>query len=393
MGKNMSASILVLGASAAAAALLVWRYRARRRTLVGLSVVVRHGARAPNKHEMKVFTSTSPVREQWHHGDGRPADYEVENNLTDVGRAQMRAIGQWLAAHAQYGQLLRTLQLEWHSSSAERCVESGALVGSGIVACGTAAAPLRWPHKPITYDPDFVFRAWALKGTAYRKFVDALPDTEPFKRRARRSYAQLWAAMEKLGGVRASETDVLMWSTYVHLMSECEAYSDPLQPGGRKTALHTALDQSARRNLEEEACWVWERRFQGCTEHAQFLGEALWQLLGAPCTRVRLFSGHDYTILALMAYLGLRRYELPAVGYGAMLLVEHRADGSARMLLNAQPFRDATSAAVTESVCANERVLAEKGVDGTITLAAGLATSSALPCGAWTHRNRRASEA
>ena len=127
--------------------------------LAGVTIVVRHGARSPNKGEMKPFSASSPVRTQWyqtlieptspapceslmlttcalcdhclvgimataapqttqidslltylhrHHGDGSPADYEAENNLTDYGRDQMRAIGIYFASHPKYSTLIKS---------------------------------------------------------------------------------------------------------------------------------------------------------------------------------------------------------------------------------------------------------------------------------------------
>lgn len=106
--------------------------------LAGVAIVVRHGARSPNKGEMKPFTASSPIRTQWyqawgdptgsephvnlvlptrspcaiplpcrHRDDGGPADYEAENNLTDSGRDQMRAIGSYFAAHPRYIPLIK----------------------------------------------------------------------------------------------------------------------------------------------------------------------------------------------------------------------------------------------------------------------------------------------
>ena len=92
MRTRAAAAIL---AGTAIVAVAMWRRRRRR--IVGVTVFARHGARAPNNGEMKVFSKDSAARLQWHHDDGRPPDYEASNNLTDVGRDQMRAVGRWLA--------------------------------------------------------------------------------------------------------------------------------------------------------------------------------------------------------------------------------------------------------------------------------------------------------
>ena len=151
-------------------------------------------------------------------------------------------------------------------------------------------------------------------------------------------------------------------------MCECEQYSDRSLPGGRKAAVSTALSAAERHAIEAEACWVWERRFQGCEEHAAFLGAQLWARLAEPAS-VAIFSGHDYSILALLSHLGVRTYAPPALGYASLVLVERRADGSARVLLNPQPFRDARTGAVGTSVSAGHEVaVAEVASNGELTL-------------------------
>jgi len=338
--------------------------------LAGVTIVVRHGARSPNKGEMKPFSASSPVRIQWHHNDGGLADYDAENNLTDYGRDQMRAIGSYFASHPKYSALIKSGRLAWHSSASARVRESGALIGEGL--CSTLG--VSWPAEPTVYEPDDVFRAWDVKGSLYKKFVDGLPLTDAFVKRSRQASGLLRPCWEKVGGKSGcSETDMLWQSTYLHLMSECEAYSDPALSGGQKQALNSALDEGERCAIEEAACWVWEQRFQGCEQHASYLGGHLWQLVGPSQPRQPafcVFSGHDYTILSLLAELGIRSYPAPALSYGAFVIVERFTDGTARVLLNAAPFRNpATNVVSRTALCAaNERVVAEVGVDGAVSL-------------------------
>ena len=160
----------------------------------------------------------------------------------------------------------------------------------------------------------------------------------------------------------------LLWSTYAHLMGEVEHYAG----GG---ALSRTLDAAELALLDAHARWVWERRFQGAAEFAHALGGRLWALAGTPppsasaaAPALRLFSGHDYSVLAVLARLGVREYRPPALGPGCLLLVEHRADGSARVLLHAAPFRGAAgeaSARVTEHSVVP---IAEVRADGAVQL-------------------------
>ena len=77
-------------------------------------------------------------------------------------------------------------------------------------------------------------------------------------------------------------------------------------------------------------------------EHRGFVGGHLKRKLfdsgGGP---LKVFSGHDYSILSLLAAFGLSDYPEPALGFGAYVVVELRQDGSLDVRLNPAPFRDA----------------------------------------------------
>ena len=60
-----------------------------------------------------------------------------------------------------------------------------------------------------------------------------------------------------------------------------------------------------------------------------------------------VFSGHDYSILSLLAALGLSEYPEPALGFGAYVVVELHQSGSVDVKLNPAPFRDAKNRVCT----------------------------------------------
>ncbi len=206
-------------------------------TLVGVTLISRHGARLPNKGELRPFVDGSAVRREWtqrgaemlsgesslastNMGDvsaseridpsqrdpsQRGSTTPLENNLTDVGRQQMRTLGRWLVAHPKYGALLRSREprLEWRSSAAPRVMESGRLIGEGVAsALGSGAAA--FPHTPVTYTPDDVFRAWDREVSAslspeYRAHVRAMSEAAEFVARAEEVQGELKAIYEKVG--------------------------------------------------------------------------------------------------------------------------------------------------------------------------------------------------
>ena len=104
-------------------------FDAPQRKLVGVSVVARHGARYPNPAELAAFSLDSAVRTQWHEKDGTVL-YGSDNNLREAGRRQMRALGKFLGK--KYGAVVAAAPVEWESSPADRCVESGRHAFAGL---------------------------------------------------------------------------------------------------------------------------------------------------------------------------------------------------------------------------------------------------------------------
>ena len=76
-------------------------------------------------------------------------------------------------------------------------------------------------------------------------------------------------------------------------------------------------------------------------EHRGFVGGHLKRKLfdsgGGP---LKVFSGHDYSILSVLAAFGLSEYAEPALGFGAYVVVELHLSGSVAVKLNPAPFRD-----------------------------------------------------
>ena len=81
---------------------------------------------------------------------------------------------------------------------------------------------------------------------------------------------------------------------------------------------------------------------------------------GGPLT---VFSGHDYSILSLLAALGLSDYPEPALGFGAYVVVELRRDGSLDVKLNPAPFRDASNRVCTSVDTSRVRPVVVDDVD------------------------------
>ena len=311
--------------------------------VVAVSILARHGARYPNSSELAAFAADSDVRTQWHAGD--TALYASDANLSDVGRAQMETLGRFLGK--EYAHL--TGPVAWESSPAERCEESGRLVLRGFAAETKGTIP----QTPIDDGKRAVtFKAWAQPGTPYFATVLALKHGEhaAHAERAQTRRRALESMYLDLNEDHAAVPDaqLLYWSCYLHCLAEAEAYDCAVLPGTNicpatsgRNALRVQLDWAQLWECERDARATWAARFLDVGEHRGFVGGHLKHKMFARSGNVALYSGHDYSLLSLLAALGVSDYPEPALGFGAYIIVEHLANGTTRVLLNPAPFRDA----------------------------------------------------
>ncbi|KAJ1447263.1 hypothetical protein M885DRAFT_576270 [Pelagophyceae sp. CCMP2097] len=308
--------------------------------LKGVTIVARHGARYPNKSEMRPFSGVDAVDAQWRDGATGAPLYASDDNLTALGREQMVRLGDFLGR--KYGAFAA---IEWHSSTAGRCVESGAAFGRGF----TAATQSAWPARPDdSYDRDAVFRPWDAPAGAYRDHLDSLKDGSLGAMRARAEAARprLAALWLKIGVAGLSAVDALYFCCYLHCVIECERYSE-----APRDFLTSRLDAADTFKVDGHARWLWERRFHQCG-HERFIGSALWDRASSPpadeAPKLRLFSGHDYSILAMLAAAGACYCE-ETLAFGAYVVIEHYDAKPPVMYVVAAPFADGTHATVDDS--------------------------------------------
>ena len=102
------------------------------------------------------------------------------------------------------------------------------------------------------------------------------------------------------------------------------------------------LDWAQLWECEKDARATWGARFLNVGEHRGFVGGHLRRkLFDSEGDRLAVFSGHDYSILSLLAAFGLSDYPEPALGFGAYVVVELHQSVSVDVKLNPAPFRDA----------------------------------------------------
>lgn len=274
------------------------------------SLVFRHGARGPGKSELKPFVGTA-VEQQWASG-------ELEE-LTAVGRAQMRGVGRWfgeqyllkgVGSQADTRALVQGKQVAvaWGSSRVQRTIDSGECFLQGMKAAfrtrreqptgerrppstpGLEALEEPWQERRIAYESDEAtddrFKAW--NGAAFRKaFEDQVADVGScggdLRAKAKQQRRALTAlccrhgqplpqALQQTTNATTDDGDgdddeeeaaalvkLLRHMCYFHCMVEAERFW-PAERGER-AALNEAISAAERSAVEEMAGFVWQRRF------------------------------------------------------------------------------------------------------------------------------------
>eukprot|EP00633_Aureoumbra_lagunensis_P008569 CAMPEP_0197322870 /NCGR_PEP_ID=MMETSP0891-20130614/70164_1 /TAXON_ID=44058 ORGANISM="Aureoumbra lagunensis, Strain CCMP1510" /NCGR_SAMPLE_ID=MMETSP0891 /ASSEMBLY_ACC=CAM_ASM_000534 /LENGTH=186 /DNA_ID=CAMNT_0042815371 /DNA_START=1324 /DNA_END=1881 /DNA_ORIENTATION=+ len=182
----------------------------KKSKLLCVTVVARHGARSPNWAELSPFKGSkdSAVVAQWGlQGNSFDTDAEkkkADNNLSEIGREQMRQLGKSLRDY--YPEYVLSESVEWHSSTAGRCEESGKLFWQG-----TGREVL--PDIKNDYNRDEAFKAWDIKNTEYKSYIDSLKNGEnsEFNAQAKDHKERLKVIWAKVGVDTDSIADSLMY--------------------------------------------------------------------------------------------------------------------------------------------------------------------------------------
>ncbi|KAH8052836.1 hypothetical protein JL722_9970 [Aureococcus anophagefferens] len=304
-------------------------FDAPQRKLVGVSVVARHGARYPNPAELAAFSLDSAVRTQWHEKDGAVL-YGSDNNLREAGRRQMRALGKFLGRSTARSSPPRP------SSGSRRRGPLRRVGRRALAGLRDAAPSLEVPDAPLDDGSGAAtFKAWDAKGTAYKAFVSGLKaggDGAFNSGRKRARPRRDLRGLRRGPRLRRPRRAALL----LELLRALPRRGGALDGGRRAFA---APRRRRAQALEGDARWIWERRFLR-SGFGEFIGGALRDKAVAPRAGLKFFSGHDYSILSMLAALGVRDYDV-VLGFGAYVAVEHYDDGATAVLLHAAPFRAA----------------------------------------------------
>jgi hypothetical protein len=301
-----------------------------------------------------------------------PSGEVFYEELTNIGRQQCVELGSWCRQQLQSRGILGASlsdvsSLAWRSSCATRVMESGGHFWEGFftkeekernvnILEPRPLSPLEQAEEiPSTCSlEDFYFRPWDTN-KAYKKWVTGLPMAEPFKSRAKECGSELEDLLKVMDSPVLSKfprSAALFGMTYVRELLECERFYEKLADS---KPLGVLFNPEQVETINKLALWAWNIRF---FNHAlvKEMSDRFFGLItediksaGQDGELFSLYSGHDYTILVLLAGLGVPNYT-DLLGFACFLTFEvydhTNTDGTITrgftLALNAAPFEKGT---------------------------------------------------
>lgn len=236
-------------------------------------------------------------------------------------------------------------------------------------------------------DADNYFRPWKI----FKKEANVIKDkinTEVWEVKAAENKAFLQEIFQKvdcLPNVLQKPTKMLWCTTYLHALREVETFW-PAEESTRD-AFCKALPAETQPTVTSLALWVWEQRFLHCGFNCEMGGRMSVDLVESALNSdfsLNIFSGHDYTLLSVLAALNLVDKFEHASGFGAYMLLEVWETSEKQLVFkvfyNPDPFRSSDGSSVDMSVInqENEFLLKEVPAPEMLTLVQSLRDQIAL---------------
>lgn len=334
--------------------------------LVSSTILHRHGSRGPGESELSPFSHDNPIHSQW-------KESEIEM-LSSTGHSQIEVLGAWFANRYVLSGLVDISSggTHWRSSKSDRAKESaydfvrGFNNAIGVEAVGP---------EPLSYDVDAdnYFRPWKVfeKEAAVLKNKPCTDEIWRAKAEENADFlTEVFTAVDALPTVLSRHPQALWCTTYLYALKQCEIFW-PKEEGDRREISRRLSDQ-AHAKVTELALWVWEQRFLYSSFTEEMGGRIAVELLDCAISRniaLGIFSGHDYTILGVLAALGVVDRFKHATGFGSYIIFElwescegsdSSADPVLKVIFNPDPFRSTDLRVdVTRVNEGNEMVLSE----------------------------------
>lgn len=290
------------------------------------------------------------------------------DSLSETGKDQCSKLGKWardyLKSRGVAENSVDASRLKWRSSKIERVTTSGKLFWKGFSDTEIEQLPYEQSIEDSVPTSDHYFRTWD-SNVAYKKWANDLIKSELFVKKSMEVSKDLDEIVDVLSLIpfkKYPKPIVLYGMTFAREMVDCERYFEkPEKP------LHTILNKNQLENIDALAKWCWNQRFFSHPEYSKTLGEKiLGEIIEDMISKdydFSLYSGHDYTLLIILASLGIPEYE-ELLSFGSYLLFDifdrKNDDGSSERVfsitLNPTPF-ETNSRAVTEVQTDNLRIL------------------------------------
>mmetsp|Transcript_12308 Transcript_12308/g.11137 ORF Transcript_12308/g.11137 Transcript_12308/m.11137 type:complete len:505 (-) Transcript_12308:145-1659(-) len=297
--------------------------------LLNVSILHRHGSRGPGKSELSPWDECSPVRSQWD-----PEDIE---NITPIGHEMMKSLGKWFYNYLTIDLLSESDKITpdevlWRCSKSTRAKESGLDFVSSMNDCSGLELFGNDPH-PYDENPDVYFRPWKIYTEETKKTKSTITRSDIFNKKVEEFEDFLIRVAETAKVVDDYKFNLgkCLWSTtHFYNMLDCEKFWVPyLKDDGSLSKRHSLqdliVDENMRNQIKDLACWVLGQRFISSNYKVEMGGIMCSEVLQAALTgnyKLCIYSGHDYTILALLSVMGLiSKLDVP-LGFGCYIIFE-----------------------------------------------------------------------
>ena len=362
--------------------------------LIFTSLIVRHGARGPTRKSLYLAVGETPEQKEARNPDqhadkDHPATatqaaqlWKINelDALTTVGAAQLVSNGQQFARYLQsHPNLLQSNTLiKLRRSERPRVIASANSFIEGYTIIQQQQQQQQQTSKNINtiipptlpslhYQPYpslqaniNVFRAWT--GKEYNTAMTEMKTSEHYQKKGEEAATSRvldatvcicapWANQMNRAGQ-------LNLTTYLHEVLGCEEYfPDPSKRGFGSLTDFFRNKKELKKDLIQLAHWSFDQRFinrdtvgkeWGMKIGGDLLNEIeqdYQQSKGDGGSKVSIYVGHDYTILSLMAALGVKKHPKEIMGFGGWARMEYRRNrktGVVRqcLMLQTVPFPD-----------------------------------------------------
>ena len=363
--------------------------------LIFTSLIVRHGARGPTRKSLYLAVGETPEQKQarkpdQHADKDHPATatqaaqlWKINelDALTTVGAAQLVSNGQQFARYLQsHPNLLQSNTLiKLRRSERPRVIASANSFIEGYTIIQQQQQQQQQTSKNINtiipptlpslhYQPYpslqaniNVFRAWT--GKEYNTAMTEMKTSEHYQKKGEEAATSrvLDATVCKICAPWANQMNragQLNLTTYLHEVLGCEEYfPDPSKRGFGSLTDFFRNKKELKKDLIQLAHWSFDQRFinrdtvgkeWGMKIGGDLLNEIeqdYQQSKGDGGSKVSIYVGHDYTILSLMAALGVKKHPKEIMGFGGWARMEYRRNrktGVVRqcLMLQTVPFPD-----------------------------------------------------